>query len=55
MNLIFYFTFRLLGDGRGLSAGPLPVFRAERMERQSLVESHIMIALLYNVLFSASQ
>ena len=35
------YTFRLLGDGRGHSAGTLTVFRAERVEGQSLVESHI--------------
>ncbi len=32
-------SLRFLGDGRGLFAGALPVFRAGQMERQSVVVS----------------
>ncbi len=40
LYILFYiFSLRLLGDGRGLSAGAHPVFRAGRVERQSVVES----------------
>jgi len=47
-----HFSLRLLGDGRGLSAGALPVLRAGRMERQSVVESgysqcFVLFSLLY--------
>ena len=38
----------MLSDCWGFPAGTLPVFRAERMERQSLVGP--MIVLLYHVL-----
>ena len=35
--ILFYFHLRLLGNGRGISAGAHPVFPAGRMERQSVV------------------
>ena len=37
--ILFYFHLRLLGNGRGISAGAHPVFRVGRMERQSVVWS----------------